>query len=162
MLFDMTFHITERGATLDDIPFLLQLRHQTMNAYLEKSGMSTSDENHMRRIELGLDAAQIIQVDGKDSGLLKCIRKGRDWELVQIQLLPVLQGSGIGALLLKQLLDDAQEAGASVCLSVLKVNPARNLYERLGFVMSDETDQSFNMVFIPPSAANKKGGRTTA
>ncbi len=151
----MSLQITMRDADIGDTSFLLQLRRQTMNAYLEKSGMSTSDENHMLRIELGFDSAQIIQVDGKDSGLLKCIRKERDWELVQIQLLPALQGTGIGGLLIRQLLDEAQDAGASVRLSVLKTNPARGLYERLGFVVTDESDKSFNMVY--PSPSDKAG-----
>jgi ribosomal protein S18 acetylase RimI-like enzyme len=138
-----------RDAGTGDISFLLQLRRQTMNAYLEKSDMSTSDENHMKRIELAFDAAQIIQINGKDVGLLKCVRGGREWELVQIQLLPELQGTGIGTRVIKELLVEARTSEASVRLSVLKVNPARELYERLGFVVIDENEKSFDMLCSP-------------
>ena len=50
-----------------------------------------------------------------------------------IALLPGWRGQGLGTRLLKQLLADIAPHFAQVCLSVTWTNPARRLYERLGF-----------------------------
>jgi ribosomal protein S18 acetylase RimI-like enzyme len=54
-----------------------------------------------------------------------------------IAVLPQYIGQGIGALLLARLLDDARALYPAVVLSVRANNPARRLYERLGFVVVD-------------------------
>lgn len=54
---------------------------------------------------------------------------------VTIALLPPYRGQGIGTRLLQQLLEDAEAAGyPGLSLSVHAKNPARRLYQRLGFV----------------------------
>ena len=53
-------------------------------------------------------------------------------------MLPSLQGKSIGTKLLQSLVEEAREAGASLKLSVLKANPARRLYERMGFVVTPQ------------------------
>jgi len=65
----------------------------------------------------------------------------RDAELFisSIELLPECQNRGIGTHLIKTVIQDAEAKGKRVALQVLKVNPARQLYERLGFVMTGET-----------------------
>jgi GNAT superfamily N-acetyltransferase len=62
-----------------------------------------------------------------------------DWDLIQIQLTPSLQGQGFGAQLIQSIISQARQAGASLKLDVLKANPARRLYERLGFTTIAET-----------------------
>lgn len=138
--------LTRRPATAADVPFLLELRRLTMNGHLAASGMSLSDENHLKRVEIEFEAARVLERDGCPVGLLKLVRQGLRWELVQIQLVPALQGSGIGRALLEELLAEARQAGATVRLSVLKLNPARRLYERLGFVVATESEHSYEMV----------------
>ena len=68
-----------------------------------------------------------------------------DWDLIQIQLAPSLQGQGFGAQIIQSVISEARDAGASLKLDVLKVNPARRLYERLGFTVITETAHLFEM-----------------
>lgn len=117
-----------------------------MSQYLEVSGMSTSDAEHMKRIELEFDSAQILELGGQEIGLLKTVRHANDWELLQIQLIPAFQGKGVGAILIRELLAEAKQLGTTVYLSVLQSNPARHLYERLGFVLAGENEHSYRMV----------------
>lgn len=138
--------LTRRPATAADVPFLLELRRLTMDAHLAAAGLSLSDANHLQRVEVDFDAARVLEQDGRPVGLLKLARRGLEWELVQIQLAPALQGGGHGRALLEELIAEARQAGATVRLSVLKVNPARRLYERLGFVVETENEHSFGMV----------------
>ena len=65
--------------------------------------------------------------------------------LANLQILPEEQGHGLGTAIIKAILAQAYDEGISVSLQVLKVNPARHLYERLGFVVSGETTTHYLM-----------------
>jgi ribosomal protein S18 acetylase RimI-like enzyme len=54
-----------------------------------------------------------------------------------VAVLPQYIGQGIGARLLAWLLDDARAIYPAVVLSVRAANPARRLYERMGFATVD-------------------------
>lgn len=138
--------LTRRAALPGDVEFMLALRRATMDEHLLSSGMSTSDDNHLKRIQVEFQSAEILESSGRPVGLIKATRSGSAWELIQIQLVPELQGRGIGSELIESLVSEAKLVGASVSLSVLKSNPARHLYERLGFVITGEKDHSFSMV----------------
>lgn len=134
-----------RPATDADLSFLLDLRLQTMDQYYVASGVQLSREEHMQRVLNRFDCAQIIVIDERECGLLKLDRNGNDWHLIQIQLLPDLQGRGLGTKLMSNIISEATRAGATLRLGVLKANPARQLYERLGFLEVGETSDSVKM-----------------
>lgn len=54
-----------------------------------------------------------------------------------IAVLPDFIGQGIGTQLMKYLLKEARKVYPAVMLSVRKSNPARHLYERMGFEVVD-------------------------
>jgi|SRR4029077_4085653 GNAT superfamily N-acetyltransferase len=137
--------ICQRPANQEDVPFLLELRCQTMHPHLLASGLIPSLEEDMRRVLLRFDCAQVILLADEPVGLLKVSRDGMDWDLIQIQLAPPLQGQGFGAQLIQSVISEARDAGASLKLDVLKANPARRLYERLGFTVITETAHLFEM-----------------
>lgn len=137
--------VTLRPADDSDLPFLLELRLLTMDHHFTAAGMHRSQEEHMQRVLYRFDCASIIVADGDASGLLKLDRHGRDWHLLQMQVLPELQGRGIGTHLLGEIIGQARNADASLRLGVLNVNPARRLYERLGFLEIEETSDSVKM-----------------
>ena len=137
--------LTFRVATEADVPFLLELRRQTMTEHLQRSGVEASDSERIERVLANFDCAEIILLSGTPVGLLKVVRTQHNWDLVQIQILPEKQGGGLGSIILEKLLADADAARASVSLSVLRANPARRLYERLGFRIVGENDQAYDM-----------------
>jgi GNAT superfamily N-acetyltransferase len=68
-----------------------------------------------------------------------------------IALLPEATGQGIGTQLLTHLLTAARSVYPAVVLSVRVTNPARHLYERMGFVVMETVtnrvgSESFNML----------------
>lgn len=73
--------------------------------------------------------------------------------MVQIQIDPAFQGQGLGRRLLAGLLRQADDEGAPVTLSVLKGNPARRLYESLGFTPVEETALEIEMRYEPAPPA---------
>ncbi|WP_175746943.1 GNAT family N-acetyltransferase [Burkholderia pyrrocinia] len=136
-----------RPATLEDLPFLLTLRRLTITGHLQRVGAPTDDEAHDRRIRAHFENAMIV-CEGADAiGLLKVTRAAGEWHVHQIQLLPARQGQGIGEAVLRELLADAARENVPVSLSVLHGNPARRLYERLGFRPASETETSASLVW---------------
>lgn len=77
------------------------------------------------------------------------------WRLVDIALLPSWRGGGIGSLLLRGVLHAAVRAGApGVALTVEFTNPARRLYERLGFSVVEEAVPGIAMEWRPSVQLN--------
>jgi len=145
-----------RPATEADLPFLLELRRQTMTEHLRASGVPQSEAEMEQRVRVRFDCAQIVLSGGAPIGLFKAVRDGHEWTLFQIQIAPAHQGRGIGAQLIGELLLDAQQAGAAVRLSVLRANPALRLYQRLGFRVLGEVAHSFYLLRGPEAPALPK------
>ena len=59
--------------------------------------------------------------------------------LGDIEIAPAWRGCGLGTAVIRRLMREAELRGLPVALQVLQGNPARRLYERLGFVGIGET-----------------------
>ena len=59
---------------------------------------------------------------------------GPELRVIDIALLPEWRGRGIGSKLLRDIFAEADAAGVPVTIHVERFNPARRLYDRLGFV----------------------------
>lgn len=75
----------------------------------------------------------VVEREGRPIGRL--YRDDRDDEirLVDIALLAAERGRGVGGRLMRAVLDEAAARGVPVRIHVERTNPARRLYERLGF-----------------------------
>lgn len=60
--------------------------------------------------------------------------------VLDIALLPDWRGQGIGSALLRDLMEDARRTDRPLTISVEHGNPARHLYDRLGFVPAGEPE----------------------
>jgi len=134
-----------RPVSENDIPYLLKLRKITMDQHIVSAGIVPSEETHLARIYYRLDCALIVQYEDRDIGLLKVIKEGNVWDLVQVQIDPSMQGIGIGCQLISDVLAEASKHKVTVKLSVFKQNPAKKLYDRLGFEIAHETDTTYEM-----------------
>ncbi|QEI07544.1 GNAT family N-acetyltransferase [Pigmentiphaga aceris] len=134
-----------RPATPADEDFLLWLRKQTMTEHLSRVGLSLDDKHHRQRLLAKYSDAHVVCVGDEDVGLCKAYRSETAWVLMQIQMAPAWQGRGLGAKVIQALIAQARKDGLPVTLSVLKGNPAKRLYERLGFVVFAETEHEFEL-----------------
>ena len=131
-----------RVPRVEELDSLLELHRASMGGYIEAvwgpwdDGLQRSFWNE--RVDKGL--LQVIEVGGVVAGLLEVHRSEGATEVVNLELAPELQRAGIGTAILVDIQAEAAGCGAGVVLQVLKVNPARRLYERLGFVATGETE----------------------
>jgi ribosomal protein S18 acetylase RimI-like enzyme len=75
---------------------------------------------------------------GEDIGRLYIVRWPSQHCIIDIALLPAHRGKGLGAALLRDLMDEAAAADKAVSIHVEKFNPAMRLYRRLGFKTDED------------------------
>lgn len=75
----------------------------------------------------------VVEVDGERAGRLYVHRGPSDIRIMDIALLPSFRGRGIGTALLRTLIDEADGSERTLSIHVEANNPARALYDRLGF-----------------------------
>jgi ribosomal protein S18 acetylase RimI-like enzyme len=75
----------------------------------------------------------LVEVDGEPAGRLYVHRGRSDIRIMDIALVPAYRGRGIGTTLLRGLIAEAERSGRKLSIHVETNNPARRLYERLGF-----------------------------
>ncbi len=139
-----------RPATLEDTEFLFHLLKATMREYVDQT-WGWDEEWQQAYFQMRFDATknQIIVLDDQDIGVISTEKRETEIFLSSIYILSEYQGQGIGTQLLKSLLAEAFGEGLPVTLRVLKVNPARRLYERLGFSVIRETETHYLMKVTP-------------
>ncbi|WP_422739721.1 GNAT family N-acetyltransferase [Micromonospora sp. WMMD729] len=143
-----------RPASTADVEAVAELRSVVLRPDLERLGRY--DEQRVRqRLRDGFSPAHtwLIEVGGAFAGCVS-LRPGEDahW-LEHFYLAPDVQGAGVGAAVLRALLDRCDRDGVRVRLNVLSGSPARRLYERHGFTLASEDPVDVFMVREPTPAA---------
>jgi len=107
---------------------------------LDRNAQETSFGQQWNRAQV-----RVIALDGTDVGWLQTIREDNEIFVAQMFVDGPFQRRGIGTEVMKRLISEAAEFGLAVCLNVVRINPARRLYERLGFRVTHEDDRKFYM-----------------
>jgi GNAT superfamily N-acetyltransferase len=128
-----------RPALASDRAFVEQVYFETQRWIIEALLGWRGDDVEAERFAEQYDAANtaIIVVDGADAGWLT-VQREADIYVQSIYLVAKQQRRGIGTRLLQQLLDEGRKSGVAVRLDTARINPARRLYERLGFSVVSE------------------------
>lgn len=136
-------NISFRKIESKDFEFLWQLHNAALKDYVAET-WGWNEEWQRENFTKTFNPAdgKIIVFEGRDSGYFWVIEKENEMLLASIRLLPEFQNKGIGSRLIKNLIG---ESSKPVTLQVLKVNPARKLYERLGFSIKGETKTHYIM-----------------
>jgi GNAT superfamily N-acetyltransferase len=141
-----TGQIDLRPAHAGDFAFARQLYYETMRWIVERrSGWDQAREDASFAKQFKLDEVEIILVEGREGGWLQTQNDSGAITLGQLYITPALQRRGIGTEILKRVIARAKGRGKSVLLSVVKINPARRLYERHGFRVTHEDRDKFYM-----------------
>jgi ribosomal protein S18 acetylase RimI-like enzyme len=75
----------------------------------------------------------IIEDDGRPVGRLLLHRTAGEINVIDISLMPEHRGRGIGTKLLRDVLAEGEATNRKVSIHVEHFNPAKRLYQRLGF-----------------------------
>jgi len=130
-----------------DIDFLYALHVATMKDYVDKTwGWEDAFQESVFRKNYVPGKIQVLTFDGVDMGMLIIEERPDDIFLRAIEVHPAYQGKGIATQIINQIIADGIQKRKPVRLQVLKVNPAKRLYERLGFSVAEETPTHYIML----------------
>jgi len=142
----VTAKVGRRAAAADDYAFALAIYVETIKPYTVACMEWIDAEQTARFARLWMPAeVRVITADEMDAGWMQASENGPQVVLKQMYLAPRYQRQGIGSQILRLRLDEWAATNKAVVLGVLKNNPARRLYERLGFAVASETDTKFMM-----------------
>ena len=136
-----------RPATGNDVDFLYALHVATMKEYVDKTwGWEDAFQESVFLRNYVPANIQIITLDDKDMGMLVVEERPEDIFLRAIEIHPDHQSKGIATEIISTIIADGFQKNKPVRLHVLKVNPARRLYDRLGFSVIEETTTHYIML----------------
>lgn len=154
-------NISLRRATQSDIPFMLNLYASTRESELAMSNFTqqekldfvkqqfTAQYSHYNQHYCS-DFFSIIELDEKSVGRLFVDYWETEIRIVDITLSPEHRNNGLGSYLFKELFKQAKETSKSVTIHVEHNNPAKHLYERLGFELKTQTNEIYLLMqWIP-------------
>lgn len=99
---------------------------------------------------------RIILFEDQRIGRLIVARTEEEIRLADVALLPEHRSKGVGAVLIKDLMTEADRALRPIRLQVEKPNAAaRRLYERMGFATTGENITHFQMEYQPGTSDEK-------
>jgi ribosomal protein S18 acetylase RimI-like enzyme len=135
-----------RPAATEDREYLWRLHCETMRDYVDRT-WGWNEAWQRRKFDENFDPSsfRIIEKDGEPVGQISVLRPGDEIFLGAIEIAPEHQNRGFGSQLIKDLARESDQSHLPIRLQVLKVNPARRLYERWGFVYTGETPTHYVM-----------------
>jgi ribosomal protein S18 acetylase RimI-like enzyme len=138
-----------RPATDADYAWMWALKRATLRGYVEQTWGSWDDPAQERHFRAGFHPGMLsaIVAGGRDVGLLHVERGPTEIFLANIQIQPASQNLGLGSAVVRAVCAEAQVKKIPVRLQVIRVNPARALYERLGFRVVKETATHTHLVW---------------
>ena len=152
--------ITLREVTAEDEAFLLEVYASTRA--MELSLVPWSDEQREAFLKFQFEAQhthyrtqfpdasyQIIFNNTERVGRLYVLRDTAEIRVLDITVVPQHRNAGIGTLLMRDLLTEAEQSVKPVSIWVEHFNPSQTLFQRLGFSKIEEDGYNYLMQWRP-------------
>jgi GNAT superfamily N-acetyltransferase len=135
-----------RPATAADAVFIYQVRVDGLREHVARIwGWDEAAQAARFQATFAPACYQVIVVAGHDVGAVAVEWRDDLVVLADIEVGPAWRGCGLGTAIIADILGEARRRGLPVALQVLRGNPARRLYARLGFRVIAETDSHVQM-----------------
>ena len=129
---------TFRNCTNNDAEFILNLKELCLKWYVEriygwdKEVQRQKTFNELTRLS---DNMRIIIADGKDIGITTFYENNGVYVIGLLMIHPDYQNKGIATSIIKEYIQTAKTENIKIIVKTYVKNPARKLYNRLGFVL---------------------------
>jgi GNAT superfamily N-acetyltransferase len=134
-----------RPAIDDDFEYCRRLYFVEMKWIIEELDLDRTAQETSFRQQWNPAHVHIIVFDATDVGWLQAMTQNDEFFVAQMFVDGPFQRRGIGTEVVKRLIRKANALNLAVRLNVVRINPARRLYERLGFRVTSEDDRKFYM-----------------
>ncbi|WBL37000.1 GNAT family N-acetyltransferase [Tepidiforma flava] len=137
-----------RPAMPAEEPQLYAIHRAAMEDYVVQTWGPWDDADQQHRFAGSWpDLRLAIEIDGELAGFLDLDEQGPTVDIAALELAPRWQRQGIGSAIIRAVQARAAELERPVTLQVLKVNPARALWERHGFRQVGESETHYQMAW---------------
>ena len=136
-----------RPALQQDFDYCRRIYFAEMNWIIEELHLDPAAQQVSFQQQWDPTQVRIMVLDGADAGWLQTITQAHELFIAQMFVDRPLQRKGVGTEVIKRLIGEATQLNRTVRLNVVKINPVRRLYERLGFRVTHEDDRKFYMAF---------------
>jgi ribosomal protein S18 acetylase RimI-like enzyme len=137
--------ISFRPAVPEDFDYCARLYFVEMETIIRELKLDRQAQAASFRRQWDVAEVRIIRLDGADIGWLQSTKRDGALFLAQLFVAGIFQRRGIGTEVMHRLISEATEAGQPMTLEVVKINPAKRLYDRLGFRTTGEDDRKYHM-----------------
>lgn len=138
--------ITFRQAKEEDFEFLWNLHKATMKSYVDQTwGWDEEFQREYFSNRFETINIELIIHDNARIGAIEIRDRENELLIANFKIVPHFQNKGIGSEILKRIINTSNTKQKNLKLQVLKVNPARQLYNRFGFKTVDKTETHFIM-----------------
>lgn len=144
--------ISFRPAGPEDFDYCARLYFAEMEAIIRELKLDRQAQTTSFRRQWNAAETRIIMLDGAVIGWLQSAARDGAVFLAQLFIDGAFQRRGIGTEIMHRLIAEANQAGQPVTLEVVKINPAKRLYDRLGFQTIGEDDRKYHMRREPDRA----------
>lgn len=142
-------NIELRQVLIEDQDFIFDTYKANLQPYVEWAwGWNEAFQRNGFWTHHPIEQFQVVMVDKQIAGGLHVQEQDALNFVRMVFLLPEFQNRGIGAQLLRRQYARAKEADKHLHLKVVKINPAKRLYERLGFTVIEEDKATYHMRWI--------------
>lgn len=135
-----------RQAIAQDIDILDSIYTENMKKYVEK--VYPWNPQLFRNGFFPQDY-QVLEINHQIIGFMKLVSSETEIYLAEIQIIKDYQKQGIGTKLIQSVMQQAQADNKILWLKVIQGNPAKKLYEKLGFTELRKSLYHFIMVNKP-------------
>jgi len=147
---DLPFAAALYASTRADEVALTSWTQDQRDAFLDQQ--HRAQHHHYQTHYIGMEWL-ILEQGGVPVGRLYLAEWAREFRVVDISLIETARGKGLGRAVLEDVMTAAQASGKAVSIHVEKLNPARRLYDRLGFVPVEDKDVYDLLEWRAPSGA---------
>jgi len=130
-----------RQCKYNDIDFILNLKELCLKWYVEKIygwDLNIQKEKTIQELDRHIDNIKIIMVNEQDIGITTFYEENNVYVIGLIMIHPKYQNKGIATNIIKDYINIANDEKKKIIIKTYKENPAKRLYERLGFVKYNE------------------------
>jgi len=137
-----------RPAAMRDYGFIYRLRRDTLACYLDEIALRPEERGPFYA-RFDVTRHRVISVGDTPAGAVSVVDRAEGLHLANLHLLPAYQGHGLGTAVVREIQQQAASAGRRLTTQVLKVNPARTFYERLGFRIDGDLGLRHHLLWEP-------------
>ena len=144
-------HYSLRKGEASDKDWLLDLYRATLRSAIENTwGWDEAFQQENFNIHLSPEKFEIISINDNHIGGFLLVEEVDNLWLEMLLIHPDHQGMGVGKKVIEQLQRQSITKNKVLKLSVIKANPVKLFYEKLGFQLYEEDEAMFKMVWPLP------------